>query len=113
MIKIEEGEKTPIAYTVLSKEEIPKDIQSLIDRKKKSEFQITYQDGNDMYLIKGYGQQMGTGYSISIEELGENQTAIFFKTQLIGPKGEDYQMIPTYPCIVVKMKYQKSPIIFQ
>ena len=58
MIRIEEGEVSPVEYTIVSQEDIPAEALSLIREKREKEFQLTYQSGEDLYLIKGYGRQM-------------------------------------------------------
>lgn len=112
MIRIEEGEVSPVEYTVVSREEIPAEVLSLIQEKKEKEFQLTYQSGEDLYLIKGYGRQITGGYSIAVEELGIMGDVLRFKTKLIGPS-ENAGGEPSYPCIVVKIKYRDEPVEFR
>lgn len=109
------SEKTQnLDYTVVKEEEIPEEMRSLIEEKKGQEFQMTYQSGEYLYLLKGYGQQMSGGYSIQIEELSLGESAIYFKTLLIGPsKGEKVSKEPSYPYIVVKLAYREEPVQFQ
>ena len=73
---------------------------------------MTYQSGEDLYLVKGYGQQTTGGYSIQVEELGVTPKAVFFKTKLLGPREADPGSEPSYPYIVVKIKYRKEPVQF-
>lgn len=112
-IHIEEAPRTALDYTIVSQEEIPKDITALIEEKKKNDFQMTYQSGEFLYLIKGYGLQMTGGYSIAVEELSMSENAVFFKTQLLGPTKDTSGSEPSYPYIVVKMQYQEKPVEFQ
>lgn len=113
IVKIEEAERKALEYTVVSQEEIPAEVLSLIEEKKAGEFQITYQSGEELYLIKGYGQQMSGGYSIRVEELSLSETAVFFKTKLLGPSDDSQGGEPSYPYIVVKMQYREEPVQFQ
>ena len=53
-IRIEEGERTPLEYTIVKQEEIPEEISELMEQKKKKVFQMTYQVGDIRYLMKGY-----------------------------------------------------------
>ena len=55
MIRIEEENKTPLAYTVIEDSQIPEEMQELIREKKETEFQIAYQKGTELFLAKGYG----------------------------------------------------------
>ena len=114
LVKIEEGERTPLEYTVVDTAELPQSAQELIQEKKADDFQMTYQKGDTLYLIRGYGKQMSGGYSIQVEELGVTSEAIFFRTKLIGPSDEKIQLSPpSYPYIAVKMAYRKEPVIFE
>ena len=111
-IRIEEEARQPIEYTIVKQEEIPKEAVALIDEKKAKEFQMTYQVGDDLYLIKGYGQQMTGGYSIQAEEVSVSSNAVFFKTKLLGPSEKNQGSEPSYPYIVVKIKYRDEPVEF-
>lgn len=113
MIRIEEGNKTPLTYTVMEISEIPEELKELIEEKKNSEFQIAYQKGNDLFLTKGYGRQMSGGYSIQVEGLSTSSNAIFFETKLIGPTEKIQGGEPSYPYIVIKTEYRDGPVQFQ
>lgn len=113
MIRIEEEKGTAVEYTIVSEEELPKEIESLIEEKKQQEFQMSYQIGESLYLIKGYGQQLSGGYSIQVQNLSATESAVFFETKLLGPSAENQNRVPSYPVIVVKMEYRKEPICFQ
>lgn len=113
LVKIEEGERTPLKYTVMEETELPESLKELIQEKKSEEFQLTYQKGEDMYLIKGYGKQLSGGYSIQVAELSASSTAIFFKTRLIGPEKENQSGAPSYPYIAVKTAYRKETVQFE
>ena len=112
--RIEGEPREPLTYTVVKQDDIPKELYALITEKKEKEFRLTYQSGEDLYLIKGYGQQMSGGYSIQVEELGMTGNAIFFRTKLLGPSdlgeagGE-----PSYPYIVIKTAYREKIVQFE
>lgn len=113
MIRIEEGNKTPLTYTVMENSQIPEELKELIEEKKESEFQIAYQKGTDLFLVKGYGRQMSGGYSIQVEGLSASSNAIFFETKLIGPTEKVQGGEPSYPYIVIKTEYRDGPVQFQ
>lgn len=113
IIRVEEEERRPLEYTVVNQQEMPAEVKSLVEEKKAKEFQMSYQSGEDMYLIKGYGQQMSGGYSISVEELSGSSNGIFFKTRLMGPKDDSLGGEPSYPYIVVRMAYRDEPVLFE
>ena len=64
-------------------------VQELIEENKTKEFQLTYQEQGNLYLIKGYGEQKTGGYSIRIEDVSLWENAIHVQTMLIGPKEEN------------------------
>ena len=113
MIKIEEAERTPLKYTVADRSQIPEEAAKLIEEKKEKEFQMVYQKGKDLYLIKGYGRQMSGGYSIQVTDLSASVNAVFFETKLIGPTEEVQGGEPSYPYIVVKTEYRDVPVQFR
>lgn len=113
MIRIEEGDKTPLTYTVSDDSQIPEELKELIEERKESEFQIAYQRGNELFLVKGYGRQMSGGYSIQIESLQASSNAIFFETKLIGPTEKVQGGEPSYPYIVIETEYRDYPVQFQ
>lgn len=112
-IRIEEGERTPLEYSIAKQEEIPSEAAELMDQKKKQEFQMTYQVEDTLYLMKGYGQQMTGGYSIFVEEVSESENGVFCKTRLIGPSDGAQGGEPSYPCIVLKIKNTEKPVQFE
>ncbi|MBU5482098.1 protease complex subunit PrcB family protein [Blautia sp. MSJ-19] len=112
-VRIEEGNRTPLSYTVAEFSQIPEEAQELIREKKESEFQLAYQRGEDLFLIKGYGRQMSGGYSIQVKELSASSNAIFFETKLIGPSEEVQGGEPSFPYIVIRTEYRDVPVQFQ
>ena len=53
----------------MSAEDISEELQSHIDERKGEAFTLIYRDGENMYLIVGYGSQEGGGYSIRVNDL--------------------------------------------
>lgn len=100
-------------FTVVESVDIPKELQSIIDEKKAEPFKLSYADEGYLYLVVGYGKQVGGGYSITVEQLYENDTNIIFDTTLIGPKEEERSNAETYPYIVVKMEYVEKDVVYQ
>ena len=111
-IKIEEGERTPLEYTIMKQEEIPPEAVELMEQKKEKTFQMTYQVGDVRYLMKGYGQQLTGGYSIQVEEVSESENAVFCKTRLVGPEEKNIGSEPSYPCIVLRITDTQKPVRF-
>lgn len=112
LIRIEEGERTPVEYAIVKQEELPDEAVEFIEQRKKKEFQMTYLVGDVLYLLKGYGEQMTGGYSIQVEEVSESENGVFCKTRLIGPSEGNQGGEPSYPCIVLKIKKTGKPVQF-
>ena len=112
-VHIEEEERKPVSYTVVERQDIPAELDEIMDEKKEKEFQLSYETGEDLYLVKGYGRQMSGGYSIQVEELGVSSNGLFFVTRLIGPGDLSEAGVPSYPCIVIKTKQQNKPVTFR
>ena len=114
IVRIEGEPREPLTYTVVKQDDIPRELLALIAEKKEKEFQLTYQSGEDLYLIKGYGRQMSGGYSIQVEELGMTGSAVFFRTKLLEPSdlGESGGE-PSYPYIVIKTAYRERTVQFE
>lgn len=113
LIRIEEEERKPVDYTVVERQDIPAALDEIMNEKKEKEFQLSYETGEDLYLVKGYGRQMSGGYSIQVEELGESGNGLFFITRLLGPKDLSEAGVPSYPSIVIKTRRQKKPVTFR
>ena len=112
--KVRAGDGVKPEYTVMKEEDFPEKVKELINENKEEEFQMTYQDQGYLYLLKVYGKQETEGYSIQIEDLSQRENAIHIKTVLMGPEDEEKLTDePSYPCLVVKMKYREEPVIFE
>ena len=112
LIKIEEGERTPLEYTIVKQEEIPAEVVRFMEQKKEEGFQMTYKVEDSMYLMKGYGTQVTGGYSIQVEEVSQSENGVFCKTRLLGPAEGKQGQEPSYPCIVLKIKSTDKPVQF-
>ena len=106
-MEVDEKEKiNDIEFTVVPEENIPKELKTLIDNKKKGEFIVSYGDKENLFIAVGYGEQPIGGYSIQVKELYETKNNIFIDTEFIGPsKSEDVSQTISYPYIVVQMEY--------
>lgn len=107
----QEKERQPIEFTVVESRKLPQELQEIIEENKDGEIRMAYEDGEDLYLIRGYGMQKTGGYSISVTECSEDEETIRLDTQLIGPKSqEDLPEDPSYPCLVIKMEMRDKDI---
>lgn len=101
-------------YTVVEPEEMPEDLLEQIEKKKETPFHFTWLDGENLYLVEGYGTQKTGGYSISVEECYLSTDSIYVSTRLTGPvKGETVKEKPSCPFIVIKMPARQEPVIFE
>lgn len=101
-------------FTVVSEENIPKELVSVLEEEKQQVFYKTYSDGNFMYLCVGYGEQETGGYSIAVNELYLTEENICMDTTLFGPTPEENAtMSKSYPYVVVCTEYLDKPVVFQ
>lgn len=112
---VEETSRTKISditYTIVEDADIPEELAVMIEEKKAADFKLTYEMKDELYIIRGYGEQETGGYSICVKDCYLTSNAILFDTELVGPrKGETTSMEPSYPYIVIKMEnYGKSTI---
>lgn len=101
-------------YHVATEEEIPEELKTQIEGKKAADFKLTYETPEYLYIVRGYGEQETGGYSIQVKELYLTSNAVFFSTELIGPrKGENAAKSPSYPYIVVRTEKVGENVVFE
>lgn len=114
---VEETNRTKVAdleYSITEDAKIPEELMTMIEEKKAADFKMTYKMGEDLYIVRGYGEQATGGYSIRIKDCYLTSNAILFDTELIGPrKGENASASPSYPYIVIKTKNRDQSTIFE
>lgn len=107
-------ELSPLDFTVVTYDDIPKELMSMIDKEKAQDFKLTYQSEGWLYIARGYGLQNSGGYSISVKELSGADNAIYFDSELIGPgQDEVVNKLSTYPYIVVKTEDLGLNVVFR
>ena len=103
-----------IDFTIVSEGDLPKDLKKLIKKRRKNPFELSYSDGSYLYVIKGYGKQNTSDYSIVVNGFYLSEDNLIFDTDLFGPKEDaDVSNSPSYPYIVIKTEYIENPIIFK
>lgn len=114
---VEETNRTKVAdieYVIVEDAGIPEELMTMIEEKKAADFKMTYELGEDLYIVRGYGEQATGGYSIRITDCYLASNAILFDTELVGPrKGENVAASPSYPYIVVKTENYDQSTIFE
>lgn len=107
----QEAQRQPIEFTVADPRELPEELLEIIEENKTGEIRMAYEDGEDLYLIRGYGTQKTGGYSISVAECSEDEETIWLDTQLIGPADQEkLSKDPSYPYLVIKMEMRDKEV---
>lgn len=110
----QEEEKRKVSFVIVSEECIPKALGDLIESRKEEEIRLTYVDGEDRYIIIGYGKQNTGGYSIYIKDLYATDNALYVDTCLLGPgKETKVKQVPSYPVIVLQISEMALPVVFK
>ena len=95
-------------------EDLPEKLQAEIETKKKEPMMMAYSDDGWTYLVRGYGTQDKTGYSVSVTGCYEEEQSLCVETELLGPKrDEEIKNKKTYPYVVIKIEYVDKPVVFQ
>lgn len=98
-------------FTIVEEQKLPLELLQIIEENKKGEIRMTYEDGKELYLVRGYGKQKTGGYSICVVSCTENQTQICCDTRLIGPEHpEELPEEPSFPYLVVRIAAQKKEV---
>lgn len=102
-----------IDFTVVENQKIPPKLLEAIEKNKEREIRMTYREGENLYLVRGYGEQKTGGYSISVAECTEDEAMIWFDTRLLGPESQDgLSKDPSYPYLVIKMEVREKEVTF-
>ena len=88
---VSEGERKELSYAIVKPGDFPPEIDQILRRKKESAFQMAYESGDDLYILRGYGKQKSGGFSIQIEEVSKSENAVFVRTKLVGPAAKEEQ----------------------
>lgn len=100
-------------YTVVAVRDCPEDFLKELEEKKVNAFQMTYMDGEYLYIAMGYGEQATGGFSIAVKGLYESGGKLCFETELMGPgKDEVVKEKPSYPFVIVKTEKTEKEVIF-
>ena len=116
--EITDGDKTAkqkdLEFTVVEEADLPEELKTLIDEKKKEPMKLTYSNSEYLYIVAGYGEQRSGGYSITVDELYLTENSIYIKTTLIGPGADEkVTQAATWPYLVVKTELREEPVVFE
>lgn len=114
--KVEEGSDQKVKeleYEMVSEKELPGELKKAIEEKKGNEMEITYENDDALYIVRGYGKQQTGGYSIQIKKLYQAKNAIYLETELVGPGEKDVKKkAKSYPYIVIKTEKTEDVVVF-
>lgn len=101
-------------FTVMDLEKVPEELRNVLEEKKSSPFQVTYEDDGYLYICVGYGEQESSGYSIAVEDLYLTENAVCVDTELLGPGNQEKTVeTTTCPYIVLKLEYLDQSVVFE
>lgn len=126
--EIPDGE--PMKFTIVDEKRVPEKMEENIKEMIEKPFQITYLEGEWLYIAQGYGKQERTGYAIQIDRCMEGADGIWVKTTLLGPGSVEIEQdeeeqgnicmicmreggFSKYPYVVWKTTKSKKPVIFE
>ena len=110
----EEEKLRDVDYTVVCPEDVPQELGDEIAGVKAQEFQISYDDGEYLYIARGYGSRNTSGYNISVKDMYITEHTLVLDTEITGPReGEDVVEKKTMPYIIVKTESMERQIVFR
>ena len=62
-----ETKVSDLTYTIVEESETPEELKTMIEEKKTADFKLTYEREDDLYIVRGYGEQATGGYSICVQ----------------------------------------------
>ena len=106
--------RSEVDFEVVPKEELPAPLAEAVEENKKDEIRMTYMDGEDLYLVRGYGEQATGGYSISVLECSEDEEKVYLDTRLLGPENPDeISRDPSYPYLALRIDMRDKEVVIQ
>lgn len=101
-------------YTVVAVRDCPEDFLKELEEKKINAFQMTYMDGESLYIAAGYGEQPTGGFSIAVRGLYELGDKLCVETELLGPgKDDTVKEKASYPYIIIKTEKTDMEVLFE
>ncbi len=115
IVDVSKGEVREVEYTVLGSDEIPEEVEKVLDEQGEEPFALAYESGGFLYLMKGYGRQNSGGYSIRVESLYTAGEVIHVQTTLEGPATREEQKGDgSCPTIVLKLEARENAsVVFE
>lgn len=104
-----------LEFTVITEENVPEELLTIVEEKKEGGFKLTFQDNGFLYICRGYGKQETGGFCIKVDALYETENAIYLDTTLEGPVPgeEEKRKSPSYPYVIIKTELVDKPVVFE
>lgn len=93
-------------FTVITGSDIPEELQSLINERKKNPFSLTFTDQSYLYVVRGYGKQSCGGYKITVNDFCKREDGLYFDTELSVPKATI--LMSAVPILILLSKQNMS-----
>ena len=104
---------TDVTYEIVSGSDVPHRVNEKIFKEKEKGFGFTYRDGDEMYIVFGFGRQNTGGFSIQMAAAKENDSEILIEAKLVAPKPEEVvATTPSYPYMILKMANVEKDVQF-
>ncbi len=101
------------AYTVVDPDEVPEELQEIIEKNRGYEMKMSYLADQVLYAVRGYGKQKTGGYSIQVNGVWSTEEEIHVDTSLIGPSPDrEVKEEPSYPCLVLNLGRTEKQVVF-
>lgn len=116
-----------LEYTIADEKKVPEEMAERMKEMEEKPFQITYVQGDRLYVGQGYGKQEMEGYAIRVDSCMEAQDVICVRTTLLGPGSDETEKageepenvcvregaLSRYPYVVLEMAKSEKPVIFK
>ncbi|MDE7061635.1 MAG: protease complex subunit PrcB family protein [Lachnospiraceae bacterium] len=102
-----------LAFTIVEEEAIPDELKTQIESRKEMDFKLAYENGDKLYIVRGYGEKETGGYSIAVTDVYLTKNAVCFSSTLIGPgENEEVTKAPSFPYVVVEVSNYNKNVVF-
>lgn len=116
--KKSDTKRVDMEFTVCDDSRVPDVLMKLMQEKKGKGFQLSYINGENLYIAIGYGEHDRGNLNVVVEELYKTERNICVKTRLATSEltptdGEHVGECSMYPYIVLRCERLELPIIFE
>lgn len=57
LYQLKTEEEQPLEYTVVSEDNLPEMLKTMIEERKQTPFQLSYLEEDSLYMVQGYGEK--------------------------------------------------------